>query len=574
MKFPQYRFLIGIFLIFSSLLLSESVFAASGDVTRSQFISTLLEVNCDSCKIVNAIDAWKFEKPRFADVGLSNPDYYCIEKAISKWYVEGYDSATLCQDGTNASGSKFCPNNTITRIEASAVLLRQALIWNDVYDKADTTPYGTINWLDVSWNRYARKAIEAWLVSGDINTIKWNDPISQSEWDTMLTKFDAIKMCVNPFSNPNSFGLDIGVASSSTAGGVTSYNLSSILDGRDADEVTYEWIITKRSSGTWDIVTTYSGPNLSTITLQPNESYGVHLRVRDVAGVQSEAFVSLSNNKNQVLEPNISTLYGGNPTVVSGSIAGNTDLIWNDNGISSTTWVRWSSSYTTPWSHQISIIDKIGDTVMTRMSTVGIIANTDLDNDGIPNANDLCPSIRGTLANGCPAVVLYGEKTPTWVYVETINQDTEEVAINYTGDSQAEVNYGDGSDPVIIWPGRSFHIFQGDLGNYNVSLRLLGGRNAGSFLYLNVWFDGNGSLYGGKVRWLYDGASACEKTAISRYGSIDIVVACNQCPCPQTINSLMDVKACDTLYPAFLSNDKSTLFSQGPGGDVSFDFWF
>ncbi len=34
----------------------------------------------------------------------------------------------------------------------------------------------------------------------------------------------------------------------------------------------------------------------------------------------------------------------------------------------------------------------------------------------------------------------------------------------------------------------------------------------------------------------------------------------------------MDVKACDTLYPAFLSNDKSTLFSQGPGGDVSFDF--
>lgn len=50
---------------------------------------------------------------------------------------------------------------------------------------------------------------------------------------------------------------------------------------------------------------------------------------------------------------------------------------------------------------------------MTRMSTIGIIASTDLDNDGVPNANDLCPSIRGTLTNGCPAVVLYGEKTPT-----------------------------------------------------------------------------------------------------------------------------------------------------------------
>jgi hypothetical protein len=74
--------------------------------------------------------------------------------------VEGYDSATLCQDGTNASGSKFCPNNTITRIEASAVLLRQAIRWSDVQDLADTTPRGIIGDLNPRWNRYARKAIE------------------------------------------------------------------------------------------------------------------------------------------------------------------------------------------------------------------------------------------------------------------------------------------------------------------------------------------------------------------------------------------------------------------------------
>ncbi len=171
-------------------------------------------------------------------------------------------------------------------------------------------------------------------MSGDINTIKWNDPISQSEWDTMLTKFDAIKMCNNKSSD---FGLDIGVASSSTVGGVTSYNLSSILEGRDSDEVTYEWIITKRSSGVADVITTSSDVNLSTITINPNEVYGVHLRVWDAAGVQSEAFVSLSNNKNQILDPGLSTIYTGNPTVVSGLIADNTDLIWNDNGISSTT---------------------------------------------------------------------------------------------------------------------------------------------------------------------------------------------------------------------------------------------
>ena len=75
--------------------------------------------------------------------------------------MEGYDSATACQDGTNASGSKFCPNNTITRIEASAVLLRQALIWSDAQDLADTAPRGTIGGLDPRWNRYARKAVEA-----------------------------------------------------------------------------------------------------------------------------------------------------------------------------------------------------------------------------------------------------------------------------------------------------------------------------------------------------------------------------------------------------------------------------
>ena len=150
----------------------------------------------------------------------------------------------------------------------------------------------------------------------------------------MLTKFSSIKMCNKKSSD---FGLDIGVASSSTAGGVISYNLSSILEGRDSDEVTYEWIITKRSPGFADVITASSSANLSTITINPNETYGVHLRVWDAAGVQSEAFVSLSNNKNQILDPGLSTIYGGNPTVVSGSIAGNTDLIWNDNGISSTT---------------------------------------------------------------------------------------------------------------------------------------------------------------------------------------------------------------------------------------------
>lgn len=63
----------------------------------------------------------------------------------------------------------------------------------------------------------------------------------------------------------------------------------------------------------------------------------MHLRVRDTAGIQSEAFVSLSNNTSQVLNPNLSTLYGGNPTTVNGLVEGNTDLIWNDNGMSTST---------------------------------------------------------------------------------------------------------------------------------------------------------------------------------------------------------------------------------------------
>jgi len=62
-----------------------------------------------------------------------------------------------CEDKKQYSSSPFCPENTITRIEATKILLKQAKLWDDTlnssnYSKTmsipDTTPY---------WYGYAKK---------------------------------------------------------------------------------------------------------------------------------------------------------------------------------------------------------------------------------------------------------------------------------------------------------------------------------------------------------------------------------------------------------------------------------
>lgn len=155
------------------------------------------------------------------------------------------------------------------------------------------------------------------------------------------------------------------------------------------------------------------------------------------------------------------------------------------------------------------------------LSSVFVTPDSDLDKDGILNALDACPRLKGPSgSNGCPTLSVFGNRG-----ISTQAQEREKLVIN-----QGEVN----ADAV-------------------------GGDRSGNIGSIGDIF-GNSN---GAIKNIYDDTSACERDAIASFGSIDIIAACSQCPCQQTFTSRLTIKACDRLYPAYLSGDKSTLYSQG-----------
>lgn len=80
--------------------------------------------------------------------------------AEERGFIEGYDQNAPCQDGSNPSGTKLCPNNAITKVEAVAITLRAAYLWNEELDKNLTTPRTSPAGIDPKWAHYLSKAQE------------------------------------------------------------------------------------------------------------------------------------------------------------------------------------------------------------------------------------------------------------------------------------------------------------------------------------------------------------------------------------------------------------------------------
>lgn len=66
-----------------------------------------------------------------------------------------------CQNAQETfSEIPFCPVNSITRIEAVAVLLRQAGIWNESLNASSYNKKIILQDVDDYWYGYAQKAVE------------------------------------------------------------------------------------------------------------------------------------------------------------------------------------------------------------------------------------------------------------------------------------------------------------------------------------------------------------------------------------------------------------------------------
>jgi hypothetical protein len=114
-------------------------------------------------------DIIRYRVSPFVDLPKVNQYYYCIAYAeeydITQGYILNELGQSRCENNQLYTSSPFCADNTITRIEAAAILLRRAKLWDDrlnstSFDRSvsipDTTSY---------WYGYAKKAIEINIIT-------------------------------------------------------------------------------------------------------------------------------------------------------------------------------------------------------------------------------------------------------------------------------------------------------------------------------------------------------------------------------------------------------------------------
>jgi len=100
------------------------------------FVGLATSVSCHKCLSPSVEDTIHYQFSPFIDLEKSNPYYYCISYATEENIVNGYELDTTgnatCQNGEKYASVPFCDENNTTRIEAAAMLLRQAGLWDDI----------------------------------------------------------------------------------------------------------------------------------------------------------------------------------------------------------------------------------------------------------------------------------------------------------------------------------------------------------------------------------------------------------------------------------------------------------
>ncbi len=136
------------------------LFRPNDPVSRDAFVGLSVSVSCKKCLTPTFEDVIKYQNSPFIDLTKTNPYFYCIAYANEKNITQGYTLDTSgkasCENGSSYASVPFCTENKTTRIEATAMLLRQANLWNDTLN---STVAKNITIPDVSnyWYGYAQK---------------------------------------------------------------------------------------------------------------------------------------------------------------------------------------------------------------------------------------------------------------------------------------------------------------------------------------------------------------------------------------------------------------------------------
>lgn len=178
-----------------------NLFRPNDAMNRDFYVSLATAIGCKECLTPSTDDLVRYHISPFVDLPKTNEFYYCIayaaEHNITHWYnIDPNIGTASCENGEKFSSDPFCADNKISRIEAAAMLLRRAKLWDDTKNSGNFQK--TENFSDVSnyWFGYAQKAIEFGIISKKSdNSIGQDEKITRWEFALMAAKVLQYTQC-------------------------------------------------------------------------------------------------------------------------------------------------------------------------------------------------------------------------------------------------------------------------------------------------------------------------------------------------------------------------------------------
>ncbi len=506
-------------------------------MARDFFVSLAVGIGCHQCITPSIDDIIRYPISPFIDLPKINQYYYCIAYAreynIAQWYILNEWGQSTCENNQIYTSSPFCAGNTITRIEAAAILLRRAKLWDDTLNSGnferslpipDTTPY---------WYGYARKWIEIEIIKQELDgKIGQDVKITRGEFAIMAARILRYTQCK---TDTKIYSMPVEIVIRDTDGKIVPKTVFS--------QGSTESLSTITSTGAWDRIWTLRNPTTGETLTGTSENYpisglscGTWINTVDLIDRSNRQVVSRASNtitiecSDQQKKPPLSVAITasplstaiGNPidfaAIVSGgsgamsyrwdygdgttsSASGSTTHIYRDNG-----------AYTVT----LTITDASGNTATSNV-VVFITGDRDTDGDGIVDTRDQCPLVYAKTSSGCPIIDIY-TGSPFLDRISTYG------------------NTGTGN---------------GNTGTGNISLSgSITAWNSG-WVSSNIWMNNQGINnicleQKSKSQWLLIGKANC-----------------TQCPCTNTISISSSLRSCDIVFPTILSPSLDTVYARG-----------
>jgi hypothetical protein len=139
----------------------DHLFRPNDLMSRDFFVSLAVGIGCHKCETPSVEDIITYQVSPFVDLPKTNQFYYCIAYAkdndITQGYITDASGKTTCENSKQYMSSPFCAENTISRIESAAILLRRAKLWDDTLNSGNSDKSTTIPDVTTYWYGYAKK---------------------------------------------------------------------------------------------------------------------------------------------------------------------------------------------------------------------------------------------------------------------------------------------------------------------------------------------------------------------------------------------------------------------------------